>query len=99
MLSIIDEAIGAVPILNDIQSFLNFTSDFFVHQIIAEKDRFHGASQFGQRFVRWMLLVLSRKPFEDRFRFGRSQPQGRRIFHHLIILLERSVPNQWLFAE
>lgn len=40
-----DEVIGAVPVLDNIQPLVNFTSEAFQSEIVAQKDRFQGPTQ------------------------------------------------------
>ena len=46
-----DEAVGAVPVLDDIQAFLDFPAQLDKLQITAEEDRLNRLAQFRQGFV------------------------------------------------
>ena len=46
-----NEVVGAVPVLDDIESFLNLTSQFEKPEIAAQKDRPTGLAQLDQRFI------------------------------------------------
>ena len=42
-----DEAVGAVPVLNDVQPFLNLSPELQRMQKFTEEDRFNRLSQFS----------------------------------------------------
>lgn len=87
-----DEAIGTVPVLDDIQALKDFTPHFDVMQIATQKDGFDSPSEFGEGFVGGMMKVVAREALEDGFSLGCSKPKRGRIFDHLIILLANEFP-------
>ena len=55
-----DEAIRAVPVLDDVQSFMDFAPERFGGEIAAQKDGLCRLAQFRQRLIRRVLDVALR---------------------------------------
>lgn len=87
-----DKPIGRVPILDDVQSFVDLLAQRLGLQILAEKDRLHGFAQFQQCLIGGMLEITARESAENRLGIRRSQAQGGRIFDDLIVLLANEIP-------
>ena len=87
-----NKVVGAVPLLNDVQSLIDFTAQFLAVQIAAQKDRFDGLSQFGERLVGRVLDVVTGEAPQDGLGLGGAEPDGRHIFDHLVILLADDFP-------
>lgn len=62
-------------------------AEFFVIEIPAQEDRFHGPAKLLQGLIRWMLQVIAGEPAQDVFRLGGPQPQRSSVLDHLVVLL------------
>jgi len=87
-----DEVVGAVPLLNHVQPFIDLAAYGFAVEILAEKDRLDCLAEFGKRPVSGGLDVGAGEPAQDRFRLRRAKPERRRIFDHLVVLLADQFP-------
>ena len=87
-----NEIISAIPLLNDVQSFVYLPTHFFAMQISAQEYGLDGFAEFCEGFVRRMLNVVAGEPSQDGFRFGRAEPHRRHILDHLIIVLTDQFP-------
>jgi hypothetical protein len=56
-----DEVVGSVPVLNDVEAFLNLLSQRLRVQILTEEDRLDRFAQLGECQVSWMLEVVARE--------------------------------------
>jgi hypothetical protein len=63
--TIADEVIGRVPVLDDVESFLDLPLNFSRRsEVIAEKDRLFSLSNFGKCFVSRMREIVGVVPLE-----------------------------------
>ncbi len=86
-----DEIVDAIPAFDDVQPFLDLSSETLVAKVVTKEDRFLCFTEFADRLVGWMLDGGSGESTEDALCFRGSETQGSGILHHLIILL----PNQF----
>src|ERR1700733_15070692 len=82
-----DEIIGAVPVLDDVETFVDLTAQRLAMQIPAQEDGFDGFAEFRERLVGWVLNVASDKAAQDRLGLGGAEPDSRDVLDHLVVLL------------
>ncbi len=87
-----DEAVGAVPVLDHVQSLLVPLGAHLACEIAAEENRLADFAQLGQGLVGRVLQFSAGEAAQDRFRFGRAQAQGRGVLDHLVVLPADQVP-------
>ena len=87
-----DEVGGAVPLLDDVQPFVDLAPQLLVVQVAAQEDGFDRLAEFGERLVGRVLHVVSREAAQDRLGLGRAQAHRRRVFDHLVVLLADQLP-------
>ena len=87
-----DEAVGAVPVLNHVESFVNGLAERLGIQVAAKKDGLDRLAQLGQGPVRGMLEVVAGKAAQNRFGLGRPKAQRRGELDHFIVLLADQFP-------
>jgi hypothetical protein len=63
----VDEAIGAVPALDDLQPFVDFAAECLGRQLPAEEHGAHRLTELSQCAIRGMLLILAREASQDGF--------------------------------
>lgn len=80
LIAVEDETIGAIPVLDDLQTIEDFTTQLNVMQVSAQENRFDGASEFREGSVSGMMNVMARKAFEDSFGLSYSKAQSSGIF-------------------
>ena len=61
-----DEPVGAVPVLDDIQTFMDLPAQRLGVQVAAEKDRLDRLAQFGERSIGRMLQITAGEAPENR---------------------------------
>jgi hypothetical protein len=61
------KVIGAVPLLDDVESFMDFSAQGFRMQIATEKHRLNGSPEFGESFVCgcWPLVRVKRRKIDS----------------------------------
>jgi len=69
-----DEIIGAVPILHDIEAFVNLPAEFAEPEIAAEKDGPARFAQFQQGGIGGVLDIVPRKATQNRVGLGGTEP-------------------------
>ena len=57
-----DEIIGAVPLFDHVEAFVNFAAQVFVVKVPAQEDGFDHLAEFGKSLVGRMLHVSPGKP-------------------------------------
>lgn len=87
-----DEVVGAVPVLDDVQAFVDLAAQFLAVQIPAQEDGFHGPSELGECLVGRVLDVASDKAPQNLFGFGGAKTNGCDVFDHLVVLLTDEFP-------
>ena len=87
-----DEVVGTVPVFDYLKSIINFSSEGFLLEILAEKDRLDHLPEFDDRVVRGVWEGAAGKAFEKGLGIGSAQPEGRRILDHSLIMLPEQVP-------
>lgn len=90
--SLEDEAVGAVPVLDDIEPFVDGLSERLGIQIAAKKDGLDRFAQLVQGPVRGVLEVVAGEAPQDRFGLGRPKAQRGGKLDHLIVLLTDQFP-------
>ena len=66
-----DKGVGAVPVLHNIKTFVDFSSELFRIQIVTEENSYRRLTKFHQCLIRRMLYVGAIKASDNRFRLGR----------------------------
>lgn len=69
-----DEIIGAVPILHDIETFVNLAAEFAEPEIAAEKDGPARFAQFQKGGIGGVLDIVPRKATQNRVSLGGAEP-------------------------
>jgi hypothetical protein len=87
-----DEVVGAVPLFDDIQAFVDFTTECFAVKVLAQEDGLDRPAAFRERLVGRMLNVAPDKAAQDRFGLDSAETDGRDIFDHLVVLLADQFP-------
>ena len=82
-----DEIVGTVPVCDHLKSVIHFSSEGFLLEILAEKDRLDLLPEFDDRVGRGVGEGAAGKAFEKGLGIGSSQPEGRRILDHGLIVL------------
>jgi hypothetical protein len=59
-LAVIDEAVGAVPVLDDLQALMDLAADRLIAQVAAKEDRLDRLAEFGERRVGGGCCTLAR---------------------------------------
>jgi hypothetical protein len=75
-LAIPDKVIGTIPVLNDVEAFLNLLSERLRMEISAEEYGFAYFPQFQKRLEDGMFETAARKPAEDCLCICGSKPKG-----------------------
>jgi hypothetical protein len=91
-----NEVVGAVPLLDDVQSFVDLAAQILAVQVTAQKDGLDSLAQFGEGPVSRMLDVVPGEAPQDGFRLGGAEPHRRHVLDHLIVLLADQIPVDWL---
>lgn len=81
------EVIGAVPLLDDVQSFANLAVKGFAVKVPAEEDGFDGLAQLGKCLVGRMLDVVAGESPQDGFCVGSAETCRGDVLDHLVVLL------------
>ena len=87
-----NEVVGAVPVLDDIESLLNLTSQLSKPEIAAQEDRPTGLAQLDKRLIGGVLEIIAREASQDGVRLGGAQPSRRSVLHHVVVFLGHEVP-------
>jgi len=82
-----DEAIGRVPALNHVQPFMDLTPQRLLAKVAAEESGLRCFAQLGQCLVGRMLDIAAGETSQDRLQISRALGHGRRVAHHLVVLL------------
>jgi hypothetical protein len=69
----VEEVIGAVPALDDVEPFVDLAPQRQVVQIACEEDRLDRAAQLRQRLVGRMLDILAGEAPQDGLGLGRAE--------------------------
>src|SRR5512135_381589 len=86
------EVVGAVPLLDDVQPFLDLPTQFLAVKVAAQEDGLDRLAEFRERLVRRVLHVVPREPPQDRLRLGRAQADRGRVLDHPVVLLADQLP-------
>src|SRR6266852_2105778 len=87
-----DKAIHTVPLLDDVERFLDFLPELSIAEILAQEEGLDHPSKLSECPVCRMLHITARKPPQDRIRISGSDAQSGGILDHLIILLADQFP-------
>ena len=68
-----DEVVSSVPVLDDVEAFLDFASQRFGVQVPTQKDRFDRLAQLRQRLVSGVFEVIASEALQNRFGLRRAQ--------------------------
>jgi len=79
--------VGTVPVFDHLKPVINFSSEGFLLEILAEKDRLDRLPEFDYRVVSGVWEGAAGKAFENGLGIGSSQPECRRILDHGLIVL------------
>ena len=71
---------------------MDFLAQGFGLEVAAEERGPLDLPELKQRLVRRVLQVVAREPTENVLRLGRAKSQGRRIFHHRVVLPGDQLP-------
>src|SRR5262249_54427112 len=74
-----DKIIGTIPLLDNVQPFVDLAAQRLAVEIVAQKDRLDGLAEFGKRLVGWVLHVIAGEPAQNRFCFRRAKTKRGRI--------------------
>ncbi len=91
-----DEIIGDVPLLDDVQALIDLAAEGLAVKISAQEHGLDRSTEFGEGLVGRMLNIAPGEATQDRFCFGRAEPDRRHVFDHLIVLLADQFPIDWL---
>jgi hypothetical protein len=72
-----DEVVGAVPLLDDVETFVDLTAECLAVKVPAQEDGLDRPAEFREGLVGRMLNVAPDEPAQDRFGLGRAEPDGR----------------------
>src|SRR5947209_20568175 len=87
-----DKAIHTVPLLDDVERFLDFLPEPSIAEILAQEEGFDDPSELTECLVRRMLHITARKPPQNRIRISGSDAHRCGILDHLIVLLADQLP-------
>ena len=87
-----DEVVGAVPLLDHVEPFIDLAAQRLAVKISAEEDRLDCLAEFGKCLLSRVLHVGTGEPAQDRFRLRRAEAECRRVFDHLVVLLADQFP-------
>jgi hypothetical protein len=91
-LAVVDDAVGAVPRLDDIEPFLDLALQLPAAQIPAQKDCLLGTAQLDHRLIgRVSGVGLHEPPQNCLRRCGTGADRGG-VLHHLVVLLGDQLP-------
>jgi len=65
-----DESVGAVPVLDDVQAFMDLPAQRLGVQVAAEEDRLDRLPQFGERSICRVLQITAGEAPENRLGIG-----------------------------
>lgn len=71
--SVENEAIHTVPLLNDIESFLDFLPESWVAEKFAQEDRLDDPAQLVESLIRGVLQITACKPAQQCIGIRRSR--------------------------
>jgi len=91
-----DEVVGTVPVLDDVQTLVDFASEGGRAQVATEKDRPARLAELGQCLVGGMLQVVAGEAPQDRLGLGRAFAQGCGQLDQLVVLLADQLPSDRL---
>src|SRR5262245_4414313 len=86
------KSLRAIPILYNIEPFVNFPAEFAEPEIAAEEDGPARFAQFQEGGVGRMLDIVPRQATQNRVSVRRTQSQGGAIFDHGVILGRDEAP-------
>jgi hypothetical protein len=66
-----DEVVGAVPLLDDVQAFVDLAAEGFAVKVPAEEDGLDRSAELREGLVGWMLNVAPDEAAQDRLGLGR----------------------------
>src|SRR5947209_18549434 len=87
-----DKAIHTVPLLDDVERFLDFLPELSIAEILAQEEGLDHPSKLTECLVCRMLYITARKPPQNRIRICGSDAQSCGILDHLIVLLANHLP-------
>src|SRR3954454_2767890 len=87
-----NEVVGAVPLLDDVQSFVDLAAQILAVQVAAQKDGLDSLAQFREGPVSRMLDVVPGEAPQDGFCLGGAEPHPRRVLYPLIVLPGAAIP-------
>lgn len=87
-----DEVVGAVPSFDGVEARVDLAAQRQAVQVAGEEDRLHRSAEFGECFVGRVLHIVAGEAAQDRLGVGGAETQGRRVFHHLVVLLADQLP-------
>ena len=67
------EVVGAVPLLDDVQPFVDLAAQPLAVQVAAQEDRLDRLAELRERLVGRVLHVVAREAPQDRLGLGRAQ--------------------------
>lgn len=70
-----DKTIHTVPLLDDVERFLDFLPESSIAEILAQEEGLDHPSELTECLVRWMLHITARKPPQNRIRISGSDAQ------------------------
>ena len=87
-----DEVVGAVPVLDDIETSVDLAPEVQRPKIATKEDGLLCFAEFGERTVDRVLDVGAGETAEDVLSLGGSEPQGSGVLDYRIVLLCDQVP-------
>jgi hypothetical protein len=87
-----NEVIGAVPLLDDVQTFVDLPAECLAVKVLAQEDGLHGPAKLREGLVGRMLNVAPHEAAQDRFGLGCAKTDGRHVFDQLVVLLANEFP-------
>src|SRR5690348_12121642 len=82
-----NEGICSIPVLDHVEPFMNFPTEFLRLQILTEKNGLNRSPKLSKSLIGWVLQIVACKPSQDRLGLGCPLFERCRIFDHLVILI------------
>ena len=90
--AVVDEPVRGVPVLNDVESFVDFASEFEAGEVVADEYGAAGFAEFAERPVGRVRDVGAGESAQDLFGISGPEPDRGCVADHLVVLLGDEIP-------
>jgi len=87
VLAVEDDAVGAVPVLDDLQAVMDLAAQLGAGEVVADERGPDGAAELLERLVGGVLGAAAGEAAQDLFGLGGSEPQRGGVLDELVVLL------------